>query len=60
MSEKKLVSFGEYLLSVERDERLKLTMLESQTAPPYELRVKEVHDADIDNWETIHYDKTRL
>lgn len=55
MSEKQLVSFGEYLLSKEREENLKLTNTEVPNLP----RARKVC-----HWEegtnTMHYDKTRL
>jgi hypothetical protein len=42
--EKDLVTFGEYLLSKEREESLK------QVDLPYEERFRVVYGADIQNW----------
>ena len=47
-NEKELVSFGNYLLSVKRENRFKLSSTSSDV--PYELRFRDVHQEDIDNW----------
>ena len=49
-SEADLVSFGEYLLSQEREERLKQTSVENPKALPYEERFRNVFEADLANW----------
>jgi hypothetical protein len=45
--EEQLVSFGKYLLSEERTQLIKLA---HPDPAELELQLKEVHDADIQNW----------
>jgi len=45
-----LVKFGKYLLSQEREDRLKQTNGEIPESLPYEERKGEVHHADLANW----------
>lgn len=48
---KDLVSFGQYLLSEERTNRLKN---KPDSCIPLDIRLREVHHADIENWkETV-------
>ena len=50
---KDLVSFGKYLLSEKREERLNHTDQEVEGSPlPYEERMREVYDADLANWKS--------
>jgi len=46
---KDLVSFGTFLLSDERKERI-INHPEAASMPPVEERLKMVHHADIENW----------
>lgn len=43
-----LVSFGNYLLSPQRTE--KIIQAEEETGVPYIYSVGQVHDADLSNW----------
>lgn len=45
-----LIAFGKYLLSEQRENSLKLTSEIYPEALPYELRFREVHDADVANF----------
>lgn len=47
-SEKDLVEFGKYLLSKEREDRIKFMDFAEL---PYDERFREVYHADIANWE---------
>lgn len=47
VDESDLVSFGLYVLSLEREDRLKSN---DNTNIPYEDRFRDVHHADIENW----------
>jgi hypothetical protein len=49
-TEKDLVSFGNYLLSKERKQRIKVNKTDIKLAPP-SLRATEVQDADLANWQ---------
>lgn len=49
-AEDDLVSFGHYLLSEERESRLRETNNVSPDALPYEDRFRFVHDSDVANW----------
>lgn len=49
-NEAALVSFGKYLLSLEREERLRQTDIEVPDGLPYEESKRFVFDADIANW----------
>lgn len=49
---KRMVSFGKYLLSKERYRRMKTTASDPENHHLKE-RVREVHDADIENWKQI-------
>lgn len=46
-----LVDFGKYLLSEERNIRIRASKDYNPEITPFEIRVKEVHDADIANWQ---------
>ena len=48
-NKKDLVSFGEYLLSDERKEKI-INHPEASKMPPVEERLKQVHHADLCNW----------
>lgn len=47
---KDMVAFGRYLLSAEREERLKHTDVEFPKGPSYEDRKRLVFEADLANW----------
>lgn len=49
-NKKDMVSFGTYLLSKKREQRLKQTNIENPKAEPYEDRYRFVFDADFANW----------
>ncbi|WP_322545011.1 hypothetical protein [Elizabethkingia miricola] len=49
-NKKDLVSFGNYLLSEERENSLKQTNKENENFPSYEDRKREVTHADYCNW----------
>jgi hypothetical protein len=49
-NKKDLISFGQYLLSEERTEKIVNHPEASKMAPVVE-RLKEVHDADYQNWQ---------
>lgn len=49
-NKKDLVSFGEYLLSDERTEKI-VNHPEASRMPPVEERLKMVHYADLKNWQ---------
>ncbi|MCT4151366.1 hypothetical protein HZP59_08985 [Elizabethkingia anophelis] len=49
-NKKDLVSFGNYLLSEERENSLKQTNKENENFPVYEDRKREVTHADYCNW----------
>jgi hypothetical protein len=48
---RELVSFGKYLLSEERELRLRQTSINNSNVQPYCDRFRDVYDADIRNWE---------
>lgn len=45
-----LVKFGKYLLSEQRENRLRQTDIEFPKGLPYDERKRDVHDADLANW----------
>ncbi|ATL41806.1 hypothetical protein [Elizabethkingia bruuniana] len=49
-NKKDLVSFGNYLLSEERENSIKQTNKENENIPCYEDRKREVTHADYCNW----------
>lgn len=51
---KEMVSFGEYLLSEQRERRLRETNEINPMISPYEDRFRHVYDADIANWKDIN------
>ena len=50
--EKDLISFGKYLLSKERDERIKTTA--KKIKQPIKDARKEIYHADIENWKALN------
>lgn len=54
-TERDLVSFGEYLLSEKREQRIRQSSIENPDGPSYEDQKGYVHDADIQNW--LHENK---
>lgn len=51
---KDIVSFGNYLLSEQRENSYRTTSLDNPNMPPYEDRFRNVSDADIANWKEIN------
>ena len=49
-TKKDLVKFGEYLLSEERENRLRQTIKENPNSLPYKESKRSVYDADLANW----------
>lgn len=49
-TEKDLVKFGEYLLSEERENRIRQTVKEHPNSLPYKESKRNVYDADVANW----------
>lgn len=49
-TKKDLVKFGEYLLSEERENRLKQSSKENPNGLPYKESKRFVYDADLANW----------
>ena len=45
-----MVSFGKYLLSEVREDRLKQSNIVNPTVAPYEDRFRHIYDADLANW----------
>ena len=50
--ENDLISFGKYLLSKERDERIKATA--KKRKQPIKDARKEIYHADIENWKALN------
>jgi hypothetical protein len=51
--DKRLISFGHYLLSEERESSFRETNNINPKALPYEERFRFVHDADVCNWKEL-------
>lgn len=50
--ENDLISFGKYILSKERDERIKTTA--KKRKQPIKDARKEIYHADIENWKALN------